>query len=213
MAGVTLRWDAVSPAVARALRLVSAPLAESSFYLAGGTALALRYGHRRSIDIDLFAPALDTPEALLARLRRELPELTPISTAPRTVEASVAGVPVSLFEYPYPLVAPLVTADPGIVPLAATEDIAAMKLAAIASRGSRKDFTDLWLIVGSGLSLAECLSAFQGKFATRDLGHVVRSLVYFDDADAEPPLDLILDVSWETIKDDLRRTLQETVRL
>ena len=88
------------------------------------------------------------------------------------------------------------------LPLASREDIAAMKLAAITSRGSRKDFIDLWLLITRYWSLADCLELFRQKFATCDIGHVVRSLTYFDDADEEPPLRMVADIEWDTVKRD-----------
>ena len=110
------------------------------------------------------------------------------STAPRTLYAVVGGVQVSFFGYGYPtLLAPDEPA-PGLLPLASIPDIAAMKLAAIASRGSRKDFVDLWFLLEDHMSLGQALDAFRQKYEMADLGHVVRALVYFDDADSEPEL-------------------------
>lgn len=84
-----------------------------------------------------------------------------------------------------------------------------MKLAAIASRGRRKDFIDLWLFATRYWPLSDCLDMYRKKFAARDIGHVVRSLTYFDDADEEPPLRLLIDVDWEEIKLDLVRRVKE----
>lgn len=90
-----------------------------------------------------------------------------------------------------------------------------MKLAAITSRGSRKDFVDLWLLISRHRPLPDCLEFFRRKFATRDIGHVVRSLIYFDDADDEPPLRLLIDIDWQSVKRDLvawvEELLQETI--
>jgi len=68
------------------------------------------------------------------------------------------------------------------------------------SRGSRKDFIDLWLLITRYWSLSDCLALFQQKFTTRDIGHVVRSLNYFDDADGEPPLRMLADIEWASVK-------------
>jgi hypothetical protein len=94
---------------------------------------------------------------------------------------------------------------PDLVPLASEDDIAAMKLAAVSARGSRKDFIDLWVLITRHRTLEEYLGAFKGKYKRYDVGHVVRSLVYFDDADAEPPLRLLVPVDWTQVKDDFRR--------
>jgi predicted nucleotidyltransferase component of viral defense system len=107
------------------------------------------------------------------------------------------------------LVASLLRPDNSLLPLASREDIVAMKLAAIASRGSRKDFIDLWLLVTRYWPLSDCLELYRKKFAARDIGHVVRSLTYFDDADEEPPLRLLIDLDWEEIKLDLVGRVKE----
>jgi hypothetical protein len=110
---------------------------------------------------------------------------------------------VSFFGYGYPLVSPLIEPGEGLLPLASREDIAAMKLAAIASRGSRKDFVDLWWLLSRYWSLSDSLDFFCAKFAARDVGHVIRSLVYFDDAESEPPLRLVAEIDWKVVKRDL----------
>ena len=116
----------------------------------------------------------------------------------------IEDIVVSFFGYGYPTVAAPLAPDPELLPFASREDIAAMKLAAIASRGGRKDFIDLWWMLRRYWPLAETLRFFKAKFATRDIGHVVRSLVFFDDAEREPPLRLLADIEWETVKRDLQ---------
>lgn len=134
------------------------------------------------------------------------------AAAPRTVEAAVGGVQASFFGHSYPLLRPLVRAETDLLPLASPDDIAAMKLAAIASRGNRRDFIDLWVILRSGRTLPEVLDLFSRKSATRDQGHVLRSLVYFDDADLDPPLRLLVELDWEQIKTGLRPAVAAYVR-
>ncbi len=84
-----------------------------------------------------------------------------------------------------------------------------MKLSAIANRGSRKDFVDLWVLVTRHRSLAEYLAFYREKFEVRDVGHVVRSLIHFDDADRDPPLRLLIDVDWEELKTDFCRRVRK----
>lgn len=209
MERLTLQWSAVPPEVAAAFRSVSSALAGSDFYLAGGTALALRIGHRLSVDLDLFSPTFNTVEPLLERLRAALPGFVVTSTASRTLEGALDGVGVSFFGYAYPCLRPPQRPAPDLLPLATVEDIGAMKLAAIASRGSRKDFVDLWFMVNGGLSLAETLDLFTQKYAAVDVGHVVRSLAYFDDAEQEPELRLLRPAPWPEVKSDLRAWVED----
>lgn len=201
---MTLHWEAAPTGMADLLHSLSSTLATTDFYLAGGTALALLEGHRISVDLDFFSASFDQPDELLAMIEDEHPAAQATLVAPRTLYLEIDNIIVSFLGYRYPAVAPPMEPNAGLLPFASREDIAAMKLAAIASRGSRKDFVDLWWLLSRYWSLAGSLEFFRTKFTTRDVGHVVRSLVYFDDADSEPPLRLLVDIEWETVKRDLR---------
>lgn len=203
VAGMTLHWDSAPGAMGSVLRGLSRALAEPDFYLAGGTALALLEGHRISVDLDFFSPTFESPEALLPVLESAFPESVTTLVAPRTLYLEIAAVSVSFMGYGYPVIEPHLIPESGLVPFASREDIAAMKLAAIASRGSRKDLVDLWWLVSRYWTLERCLGFFERKFESRDIGHVVRALTYFDDAELEPPLRYLVDIDWETVKRDL----------
>ena len=209
MALMSLHWEATPEGMHNVLTSISNSLSGTDFYLAGGTALALLEGHRVSADLDLFSPSFDDPEAAHMTIEEIHPEATVTSISPRTLYLQIQGTTVSLFGYSYPLIASLLRPDTSLLPLASREDIAAMKLAAIASRGSRKDFIDLWLLATRYWPLSDCLELYRKKFAARDIGHVVRSLTYFDDADEEPPLRLLIDVDWDEIKLDLVGRVRE----
>jgi predicted nucleotidyltransferase component of viral defense system len=206
---MSLHWEAAPEGIQNVLRSISTTLSGTDFYLAGGTALALLEGHRLSMDLDLFSPSFDDTEAVQTTIKETHPEAVVTSISPRTLYLQVQGTVVSFFGYSYPLVASLLRPDPTLLPLASREDIVAMKLAAIASRGSRKDFVDLWLFTARYWPLSECLELYRKKYSARDIGHVVRSLTYFDDADEEPPLRLLIDVDWEEIKRDLVGRVRE----
>lgn len=201
---MTLHWEAAPTGMTDLLTSLSSTLATTDFYLAGGSALALLEGHRISVDLDFFSASFDQPDGLLAMIEDEHPTAKATLIAPRTLYLEIDNTVVSFFGYRYPALAPQLEPDADLLPFASREDVAAMKLAAIASRGSRKDFVDLWWLLSRYWSLADSLEFFRTKFTTRDVGHVVRSLVYFDDADSEPPLRLVAEIDWETVKCDLR---------
>ena len=121
-------------------RLATA-LSETDFYLAGGTALALQIGHRPSIDFDWFVTALGEPEALFQRLRAFEIAFNVQSLAIETVYLEIDTVQVSFMGYDYRLLQSPSVCRYG-AKLAHADDIACMKLSAIGSRGSRKDFVD-----------------------------------------------------------------------
>jgi len=171
-----------------------------TFYLAGGTALALHLGHRRSRDFDLFRAADFMPQELLAALR-PAGELAVLREGAGTLTVAVRGVPVSFFAYDYPLLGPL-HGSPWSLPVADPADIAAMKVAALAGRGSRKDFVDLYFWAHRVAPLERAFESFRAKYrgTAVDPYHLLRSLTFFDDAEAEAMPDLLVGVSWEEIR-------------
>ena len=201
-----LHWEALEPEAREAFAIVSRALAGGDYYLAGGTALALMEGHRVSVDLDVFVERMRSTEDVLDRLRAQVPELAVTSLEAGTVYVDVHGVQVSVIEYRYPLLGPTVATN-GLA-LANRDDIGAMKLSAIANRGSRKDFVDLWILLTRHRSLAEYMAVYEEKFEARDVGHVVRSLVHFEDAERDPPLRLLVDIDWELVKRNLRSRVE-----
>ena len=111
------------------------------------------------------------------------------------------GIPVSFFRYEYPLLRPLHEAPWGL-PLADPEDIAAMKLAALSGRGARKDFVDLYFYAHEIASLRQILDRFREKYPgiSVDPYHLLRSLTFFDDAEAEAMPELPRGGTWDQIK-------------
>jgi hypothetical protein len=189
---------------------LSQALAGGDFYLAGGTALALLEGHRISVDLDLFSPTLTDAETLLEDLEDSLQtETTVISLGRRALDLEISGVRVSLINYRYPLLQPTLKPQSKGLQLANRDDIATMKLSAITNRGNRKDFIDFWVLIDRHRSLSDYLDLFKQKYSKRDVGHVIRSLVYFADADDDPPLRLIESISWEQVKSDLRAAVAD----
>lgn len=184
-------------------------LKETDYYLAGGTGLSLHLGHRLSIDLDWFTPELNNPESLFRRLRAGNISFTVTSIAPETVYIVLHNVQVSFIGYDYPLIDPRVYWPEYGCYLASIADIACMKLASLASRGSRKDFVDLHRLLSDFYSLETLLRLYKEKYKNRDIGHVVRSLVYFQDAEAEPPLRMVKSVDWNKLKRDFERWVKE----
>jgi len=191
------------------LSKLSSALQCTDFYLAGGTALALHAGHRMSQDFDWFAPEIGEPEKLLTMLRTAGIDCSVLSTDVETCYITINDVQVSFLGFDYPLLQPKVSYPEFRVELASLDDIAAMKLAAIAARGSRKDFFDLYVLFTTHKPLADSLQCYQNKFESRDIGHVIRSLVYFENAEAEPELLMIKPLSWDKLKNDMVRWVKE----
>lgn len=98
------------------------------------------------------------------------------------------------------------------VPVASLDDLACMKLSAIGGRGAARDFWDLHTIVTrTGRSLREFLEVFTRKYPVEDVGHVVRSLIYFGDASGPLPVGLTPD-RWEAIQHDFETWVRVLMR-
>ncbi len=198
------QWHArvISPAAQSLLSNLGSASFASSFYLAGGTGLALRFGHRRSVDFDFFSREIFNEEAMLTLLKKYSPSV--LSQAPSTLHLLLQEIKVSFIGYPYPLLFP--TNRFSGVNVADARDIACMKLSAIASRGTRRDFVDLYL-AAKAYSLQEILVFFARKYAGIEYNrlHLLKSLSYFDDAEADPPLAMLTEISWAEVKDFFTR--------
>jgi hypothetical protein len=182
------------------------------YYLAGGTALAIYFGHRRSLDLDWFTPQLIAdPMALAQRLRDAGLLFTTGQTAPGTLYGQIGMVRVSLMEFRYPLLQPLTIWADTNCSLASLDDLACMKLSAIAQRGSRKDFYDVRALISRHRPLAEMLELYRQKFSVTDISPVLYGLAYFDDAEGEPDPILLEKVNWKQVKKELARWLKEVI--
>lgn len=167
--------------------------------LAGGTGLALQLGHRYSEDLDLFHSQAFDPDRIIHRLA-QVGKVTIQHRATGTLHAVVDGFRVSLLHSPAEFLFPgtpyrgLTVADP--------RDIAVMKLVAVGGRGSRKDFVDLFFLFRSGVGLENIFDLLRQRFIGVDYNeyHLMKSLVYFDDAETEPMPTMIRQVAWDEIK-------------
>ena len=172
----------------------------SSFYLAGGTGIALQLGHRRSEDLDLFT---ERPWSwdLTGKALSSAGETIVDRQEPGIFVGSVAGARVSLFHYPYVLLEPEIS-TPWRIPAASLLDIGCMKLVAIAQRGSRKDFVDLYYLGKAGYTVRDLIGALPRKMpgVSHNVVQVLRSLAYFDDAEQEPDPVMLVPYEWDDVQ-------------
>ena len=183
-----------------------------NFYLAGGTALALQLGHRKSIDLDLFSEKDFSTEELKTVLS-QVGKLKVYSEEERTLNANLNGVKISFLGYKYKMLFPLIKYG-GNLKLADTRDIACMKIDAISSRGSKKDFVDLYFLLKK-YPLKKILSLFDKKYKDIKYSqlHILKSLIYFQDAERDPLPMMLKDAEWDEIKKELQRNVKEFVKI
>lgn len=200
MSQVELHWDTITPAMRQVLLTFFDSLIGEHFYLAGGTALALQLGHRKSIDLDFFSPDQDIP-SIGTPLKDALGKFQPVlaDSSWGNLVFVAEGVRVGFYGYGFALVKPLVQLDS--LRLASMVDIGLMKLDALLSRASRKDFHDLYVIC-QHFPLRSLLDLAPEKYPyVRDFeAQVVRHMVYFDRAEQETAVPLTEEVPWETVK-------------
>ena len=195
-----LYWDTVTEDMRVVLREFFHSKIGNRFYLAGGTALSLQLGHRRSVDLDLFSPTEDIP-SIRASLEESLSALKPeLSDASWGNLVFIANnVRVGFFGYGYALLNPLVRDEN--LRLASIEDIAMMKMDALLSRANRKDFYDLYFI-SQKVPLKSLLDLAPKKYpSVRDFEvQATKRLAYFEGAEHDPDPILLQPVSWDAVK-------------
>lgn len=182
-------------------------------YLAGGTALALQIRHRRSVDFDFYT-AKHFKRGTLARLfhaRLKAYTLSIVRDERDTFELNVEpDIHLSCFYYGYPL---LENPRPiQGVQITGLKDIAAMKIIAIAQRGRRRDFIDMYYLLQQ-FSLKEILRFTHEKYSHFDIYHGLRGLLYFEDADHDPNIErsMVFDrtLRWQNVKRFIIDTVKE----
>lgn len=190
--------EAISKQTAENLALLGKSKILNNAYLAGGTALALQIGHRISYDLDFFTAEKFKAQVFLKEISR-FGLYRHERVAWGTILGKLGNVRFSLFYYPYPLLKkPAILKN---VNIASIIDIAAMKMAAISERGTKRDFIDLYFILQT-ITFAEIFNFYDRKYQklSSNLVHIKKSLVYFEDAENEPMPKMIISVSWEKVK-------------
>lgn len=180
-------------------------------YLAGGTGLALHFGHRVSVDLDLMLPEPFSSDAVRDRLAGQ-PGLRDLELAPNTLHAELRGIKISFLHYRYPLLFP--TDALGGLQVADPRDIACMKVAAVANRGSRRDFVDLHA-ASTRFGLAALLDLFHRKYAgvAYNRTHIFKALTHFDEAEEEPMPHMLIPLEWADVRGYFERTVPTLVSL
>lgn len=196
-----METKAISPETKSNLELLSKLDLLKQFYLAGGTACAIYFGHRISYDLDFFSEEQFDSRNIENTLR-EFGNLEVDRMEKDTFLGALNKIKISFFTYRYPLIDKKVSFLN--IDLVSKKDLAAMKIDALQSRGTKRDFIDLYIILTTEKwTIIQALLFFQKKYqkANYNLGHIVKSLVYFDDADSgNEKLVMLKDIDWQKVK-------------
>lgn len=165
--------------------------------LVGGTALALQYGHRQSIDLDFFG-ALPEDKDELVEMTRRVGNVLVTNRSKMIVQTVVNQVKVDFVDYSrYAWIDDPVQGD-GFL-LASDKDIAAMKVNAIIGRGTRKDFIDLYVLL-QHYSLTEIMEFYKQKYPEFSEYRALLSMTYFEDAEMQDMPKMFIDTPWDEMK-------------
>jgi hypothetical protein len=160
----------------------------SQFVLYGGTGLALRFGHRQSIDFDFFGNAPIEPAELLERLdllKGGIVRQKGLNTLKVTVHRA-GPVQISFFGVSLGRVREPDWTSDGVTRVASPLDIAACKVAVIQERAEAKDYEDIYALLGHDISLAEALGAAQAIYGEQFSPMIaLKALTYFKDGNLE----------------------------
>lgn len=195
-----LSYQTIRPDTLELLKsLMAEPLFEGT-RLVGGTALALQFGHRSSIDLDLFGTIEEDTDLITEALER-IGQTIPGRCTAGIKTYRVCGIKTDFVNYDrYPWIDAPVLEDG--LRLASPKDIAAMKVNAIQGRGTRKDFVDMYFII-QRYGLDQVMQWYKAKYPEYSEYRAMLSLTYFADAEQQPMPKMFVDVSWEVMKDSV----------
>ena len=195
-----LSYKTVEPHTLELLKGIMAEPLFADMRLVGGTALALQYGHRQSVDLDVFGSMPQDAEEMEDRLSL-IGELHIIKSSDRIRIYLLDRIKVDFVDYSrYPWIdKPVVD---GSVRLASPKDIAAMKVNAAEGRGTKKDFIDIYFLL-QHYSLSDILDFYSQKYPEYSKFRALMSLTYFEDAERQLMPKMFKAVSWETIKKEI----------
>jgi predicted nucleotidyltransferase component of viral defense system len=201
-----LHLQTVEPVTLELLKALQSFPFLDKFYLVGGTAIALHLGHRMSIDLDLFSFEDFEATELHEKLKGKYENVEEVVTSNATLLCFINNIKTDFIRYKYPPSSPAIIEEG--IRLLALDDLVPMKLSAIAGRGKKKDFYDVYFLLRH-FPLPKMLDLYEAKFPQSSVFHLLKSLVYFEDA--EPDTDPILfeKVTWVNVKKAVQQAVSK----
>ena len=182
---------------------------QEHFALAGGTNLSLRLGHRISVDIDLFTNLPFNKEVVRETIIDAFKTVTIIDESKQSIACIINGIKTDLLLHAYPVLAPIDLIDG--IRMQSLHDVTAMKLNAVNNRGAKKDFWDIAALL-SHFTVAEMLELYRQKYQANDLGMIVRSMTYFEDAEMQADPIALDNTTWLSVKESIQSAVASFVR-
>ena len=217
---IELHFDALPKTTKKALDFFAEQkwLKNTNWYLAGGTALTLHAGNRKSVDLDFFTtdPEFKT-ESIMKHFLNDPNWKTSFAEA-GTIYGELFKAKVSFIAYPF-FVPKQVMTTYGFVRILSPLDVAVMKIIAISQRGRKRDFFDLYWCIKNLEPLPDILRKLKKQYpaVAHDYHHILKSLVYFVDAESDPEPEIYFKATWKEVKNffnsEIPKAMKEVVGL
>ncbi len=201
-----LQKQAVEPVTLELLNALCAMPTLKQFALGGGTNVALKFGHRLSVDLDFFTNQSFQNSIVYQSITDAYHDAELIFEQNQTMMFIINNIKVDFVLYPFAWFYPV--DDIAGTRLIALEDIIPMKLQALSNRFSKKDFWDISFLM-LRFSLAEMLDIFKNKFPQIDIGFLLHSLTNFETAENEEDPMPLLSADWQEIKINLQNAVRD----
>lgn len=181
---------------------------QEDWYLAGGTALALQAGNRKSVDLDFFTTKDNLEsEKILTYFKNNKDWKTDINKN-NTIYAKLFKAKISFIAYPF-FIPKQDYIQYGTINVLQPLDVAVMKIIAISQRGKKRDFFDLYWCANNIESLENIIRRLPEQYPSvaHDYHHILKSLVYFKDAESDPEPEIYFKASWNMVKRFFRKEI------
>lgn len=194
-----LHTESVYPKTLKLLKEIMKEPTLEFLSLVGGTSLALQIGHRISVDLDLFTSKSFDKVEVLDTLSK-LGKLENIIDQGYFLQLEINQIKIDIVKYPYDFVDKPILIDE--IRLLSIEKIAIMKLVAICNRGAKKDFVDIYFLLKK-YSVIDLITLFEKQFPDMNTLQLLKSMIYFNDADLQPDPIMIKELHWQEVKNEI----------
>ena len=201
-----LREETVEPGTLGLLKQIVALPELKSFRLIGGTALSLLFGHRKSIDLDLFTDQPLKKDILIPALEDAFGRVSSTNDRKHIYQCVIQNVKVDFVSVKDPFLNPVQIIDS--IPFAHTKDLIALKLNAVKGRGVKKDFWDIARLLQE-YPFEKLFEFYHDRYSYDDTFAVIRSVVYFADAEDTLEPEALDGMTWDKVKKVIKKAFDD----
>lgn len=207
-----LHTETVEPGTFSLLNSLMGLKSLKQFSLVGGTALSLRYGHRSSVDLDLFYHEKFDHHPIIRDLEETFGNRFVYKKQQTDfgIFCFIDNIKVDIVYIPHQPIAKIEEIEN--IRIYSDADISAMKIQAILGRGKKKDFYDLHELLHHYL-LQQMMDWHKQKYPSQMLAiSIPHAITYFADADeSETPVSFKKQ-NWEQIKKGISKYVSDYLR-